>query len=106
MDDLIASFNSLGVSSDVILLINNDMHSMALHYIQGNKETLPEYSPNLIYDYNDNDELNQEILSYINKNGEAALVDAIFSINKSTFIDSNDISTYITYYVSLLEIAK
>lgn len=108
MDDLIAAFNTLGVSDEVIGLVNADISSMANHYLTQHKTdpySVPEFSPNPICDYSENPQLNQQILSYVNQKGEMALIEKILAIDPNAQIDPFDISTYINYYVSLVELA-
>ena len=107
MDDLIASFNSLGVSSDVTKVIDSDISAMADHYISFHNTSceMPSFSPNPICDYGDTEELNRSILNYIHKKGEGALIEKILSINPCIYVDPFDISTYINYYISLIEVS-
>ena len=107
MDDLLQAFGKLGVSTEVTDLVNSDITSMAEHYITTNQsDTLPTFSPNPICDYGDSAELNQGILQYVNAKGEAALVEKILHLKPNTYIDPLDISTYINYYVSIIEISN
>lgn len=107
MDDLIASFISLGVSRDVTLIIDSDIDSMARHYVECYNTSceMPTFSPNPVCDYGDMEELNRGILDYINKKGECALIEKILSINPNIMVDPFDICTYINYYVSIIELS-
>ena len=107
MDDLISAFTSLGVSTHITQVINSDMADMANHYIaqHQNPQSMPTFSPNPVCDYGDTKEINRGILEYINKKGEGALIEKILSINPGIHIDPFDISTYINYYVSLIELS-
>ena len=109
MDELIASFQTLGVSADVTQLINSDMCEMAQHYISQYYNPfgeMPTFSPNPICDYGNTEELNRSILEYINSKGEGALVEKIRTLDANIQINALDISSYITYYVSLIEISR
>mgnify|MGYP001290833173 CR=1 FL=1 len=106
MDDLIASFNLLGVSNDVKKVIESDILAMANHYISCyTTSEMPHFSPNPICDYGDVEALNRGILEYITKKGEGALIEKIKSIQPLIQISYFDISTYINYYVSLIELS-
>jgi hypothetical protein len=102
MDDLANLFSSIGISTNVLDIINQDMNAMAQHYIQQSNSHI-EFSPNPICEYTDNDLLNTQILQYINTKGEKLLKEKILSLSPSTIIIDIDLNTYITYYVSLLE---
>ena len=107
MDDLIASFTTLGVSTDVTQVISLDIADMANHYIAHHESpgSMPTFSPNPVCDYGDTMDINRGILEYINKKGEGALIEKILSMNPGIHIDPFDISTYINYYVSLIELS-
>ena len=110
MDELTQLFSSMGVSTNVLDIVNQDMTAMAQHYIhQDSKPTGAEpnshidFSPNPICDYTDNDSLNKQILQHINLKGENLLREKILYLSPSSHISDIDLNTYITYYVSLLE---
>ena len=106
MDELIKAFNSLGVSTEVMSLINADLSSMANHYIAHFKsDRMPDFAPNPICDYGDCEEINKGILEYIDTKGEKALIEKILSIDNKIYIDQFEIQTYINYYVSLIELS-
>jgi hypothetical protein len=102
MEELTNLFSSMGVSTNVLDIINQDLNAMAQHYIQQSNSPI-EFSPNPICEYTDNDCLNKQILQYINTKGEKLLKEKILSLSPSTIITEIDLNTYITYYVSLLE---
>jgi aromatic ring-opening dioxygenase catalytic subunit (LigB family) len=102
MDELANLFSSMGVSTNVLDIINQDMIVMAQHYIQQSNSHI-EFSPNPICEYTDNDLLNTQILQHINTKGEKILKEKILLLSPSTIITEIDLNTYITYYVSLLE---
>ena len=103
MDELSALFGSLGISSEVISIVNEDMIAMARHYITQIDSQI-EFSPNPICDYIDNDSLNRQILEHINLKGEQLLAEKIRELGGAyTHITEIDLNSYITYYVSLLE---
>lgn len=107
MEELTNLFSSMGVSTNVLDIINQDLNAMAQHYIQQSNSPIEfapiEFSPNPICEYTDNDCLNRQILQYINTKGEKLLKEKILSLSPSTIITEIDLNTYITYYVSLLE---
>lgn len=102
MDELTALFGSLGISSEVISIVNEDMIAMARHYITQIDSHI-EFSPNPICDYIDNASLNRQILEHINLKGEQLLAEKIRELAPHAHITEIDLSSYITYYVSLLE---
>lgn len=102
MDELTALFGSLGISSEVISIVNEDMIAMARHYITQIDSHI-EFSPNPICDYIDNASLNRQILEHINMKGEQLLAEKIRELAPHAHITEIDLSSYITYYVSLLE---
>ena len=102
MDELTALFGSLGISSEVISIVNEDMIAMARHYIT-HVDSQIEFSPNPICNYVDNDSLNKQILAHINLKGEQLLAEKIRELAPLAHITEIDLNSYITYYVSLLE---
>ncbi len=102
MDELTALFGSLGISTEVISIVNEDMIAMARHYIT-HVDSQIEFSPNPICDYIDNDSLNRQILEHINLKGEQLLAEKIRELAPHAHITEIDLNSYITYYVSLLE---
>tara|TARA_Y100000389_G_C17256433_1_gene410752 strand:- start:448 stop:783 length:336 start_codon:yes stop_codon:yes gene_type:complete len=98
MDELSALFGSLGISSEVISIVNEDMIAMARHYITQIDSQI-EFSPNPICDYIDNDSLNRQILSHINLKGEQLLTTYLFLKHqfKMFLIFPNKISKNIRY---------
>lgn len=102
MDELSALFGSLGISSEVISIVNEDMIAMARHFVE-HVDSHIEFSPNPICDYIDNDSLNRQILEHINLKGEELLAEKIRELAPHSHITEIDLNSYITYYVSLLE---
>jgi len=110
MDELTALFGSLGISSEVISIVNEDMIATARHYIT-HVDSQIEFSPNPICNYIDNDSLNKQILEHINLKGEKLLAEKIKQLAPQfpegpealAHITEIDLNSYITYYVSLLE---
>ena len=103
MDELTQLFSSMGVSTNVLDIVNQDMTAMAQHYIQQDSNSHIDFSPNPICDYTDNDSLNKQILQHINLKGENLLREKILYLSPYSNISDIDLNTYITYYVSLLE---
>lgn len=103
MDELVALFGSLGISSEVISIVNEDMIAMARHFVDSHVDSHIEFSPNPICDYIDNASLNRQILEHINMKGEQLLAEKIRELAPHAHITEIDLSSYITYYVSLLE---
>lgn len=102
MDELVALFGSLGISSEVISIVNEDMIAMAHHFV-AHADSHIEFSPNPICDYIDNASLNRQILEHINMKGEQLLDEKIRELAPHVHITEIDLNSYITYYVSLLE---
>ena len=105
MEEIIKDFNNINISSEVINLINSDIESMAYHYIANftTNDLHVDFSPNLIYETCNNNEIDREILEIIHKKGENMLSNKIKSIYPNCTINTNDISSYIEYYISLFE---